>query len=84
MAREDITAERARAKGRMKVEGSTSIMEYRHGLLDIRYRADRGQLDVWFDRRVLSVESFRRNTHVIQYAPGHWELDLIRAAKIAA
>jgi hypothetical protein len=95
MTREDVATERAlklydlalsvvRAKGRIKVEGSTRIVEYRHGLLDIQYRSDRGRLDVWFDRRVLSVENFRRNTHVIHYTPGHWELDLIRTAKVAA
>ena len=95
MTREDITAERAlklydlalsvvRAKGRIIVEGSESIVKYRHGLLGIQYRADQGQLDVWFHRRVLSVESSGRKTQLMQYLPGHWELDLIGAAKVAA
>ncbi len=49
MTREDITTERAlklhdlalslvRASGR---KGSAGILEYRHGLLDIEYRAER-------------------------------------------
>ncbi len=95
MTREDIATERAlklydlalsvvRAKGRSIVEGSESIVKYRHGLLDIQYRPDRGQLDVWFHRRVLSVHSSRRKTQLMHYLPGHWELDLIEAAKVAA
>ncbi len=95
MTREDISQERAlklhdlalsvvRAKGRTIIEGSESIVKYRHGLLDIQYRPDRGQLDVWFHRRVLSVHSSRRKTQLMRYLPGHWELDLIGAAKVAA
>jgi hypothetical protein len=95
MTREDIAQERAlklhdlalsvvRARGRTIVEGSESVVKFRHGLLDIQYRPDRGQLDVWFHRKVLSVHSFRRKTHLMHYLPGHWELDLIGAAKVAA
>ncbi len=95
MTREDITTKRAlklhdlalsvvRAKGRIIVESSESVVKYRHGLLDIQYRPDRGQLDVWFHRRVLSVHSSRRKAQLMHYLPGHWELDLIGAAKVAA
>ncbi len=95
MTREDIVQERAlklhdlalsvvRARGRTIVEGSESVVKYRHGLLEIQYRPDRGQLDVWFNRKVLSVHSSRRKTHLMHYLPGHWELDLLGAAKVAA
>jgi hypothetical protein len=95
MTREDIATQRAmklydlalsvvRAKGRIIVEGSESVVKYRHGLLDIHYRPDREQLDVWFHRRVLSVHNSRRKTQLMHYLPGHWELDLIGAAKVAA
>jgi hypothetical protein len=62
-------------------DGPASGLEYRHGLLNIQYRPDQAQLDVWFERRVLSVERFRRETQVLRYVPGHWELHLIAAAK---
>ncbi len=61
-----------------------SDFQYRHGLLDIEYRPDRGQLDLWFDRRVLSVVRSHHKVQVLRYTPGHWELDLIRAAKVVA
>ena len=95
MTREDIAQERAlklydlalsvvRAKGRIIVEGSESVVKYRHGLLHIQYRPVWGQLKVWFHRRVLSVHRSRRKTQLIHYLPGHRELDLIGAAKVAA
>lgn len=76
MRREEIAQERAlrlhdlalsvlRAKGVVKLDGTASRLEYRHGLLNIQYRPDQAQLDVWFERRVLSVERFRRETGVI-------------------
>ena len=92
MRREEVAQERAlrlhdlalsvlRAKGVVKLDGPASGLEYRHGLLNIQYRPDQAQLDVWFERRVLSVERFRRETQVLRYVPGHWELHLIAAAK---
>jgi hypothetical protein len=95
MTREDIAQERAlklhdlalsvlRAKGVVKLDGTASGLEYRHGLLNIQYRPDQGQLDVWSERRVLSVERFGRKTQIIRYVPGPWELHLIEAAKVAA
>jgi hypothetical protein len=70
MTREDITAQRGlrmhdlalsvvRSKGMPKLEGSTTTLEYRYGMLTIQYRSGLGQLDVWFTRKVLSVERFR-------------------------
>ena len=95
MTREAIATDRAlklhdlalsvlRMKGVVKLDGSASGLEYRHALLNIQYRPDQGQLDVWFERRVLSVERFRRKTQIIHYVPGQWERHLIEAAKVAA
>ena len=95
MTREDIATERAlklyelalsvvRSKGVTRLEGSTSLLEYRYGLLNIRSRSRRGQLDVWFIRGVLSVEQFRGKPQLIRYVPGHWERVLMQAAKVAA
>ena len=95
MTREDITAERGlrmhdlalsvvRSKGMPKLEGSTTTLEYRYGMLTIQYRSGLGQLDVWFTRKVLSVERFAGKPQLIHYTPGHWEQHLISVAKVAA
>ena len=95
MTREDITVERGlrmhdlalsvvRSKGMPKLEGSTTTLEYRYGMLTIQYRSGVGQLDVWFTRKVLSVECFAGKAQVLHYAPGHWEHHLMSVAKVAA
>ena len=95
MTRDDIAKERAlkmhdlalsvlRVKGTVKLDGLASGLEYRGRLLNIEWRPDQGQLDIWSGRRVLSVERFRGKPQVIHYVPGPWELHLINAAKVAA
>jgi hypothetical protein len=95
MTREDIATERAlkmhdlalsvvRSKGVTRLEGSTTVLEYRYGRLMIQYRSGKGALDVWFERRVLSVERFAWKPQIIRYTPGNWEHHLINAAKVAA
>ena len=42
------------------------------------------QLDVWFTRKVLSIERFAGKPQLIHYIPGHWEHHLIGVAKVAA
>jgi len=95
MTREDIATERAlkmhdlalsvvRSKGVTRLEGSSTILEYKYGLLTIQYRSGVGCLDVWFVSRVLSVERFAGKPQLIRYVPGHWERHLIEAAKVAA
>jgi len=89
MTREDIATERAlkmhdlalsvvRSKGVTRLEGSSTILEYRYGLLTIQYRSGVGCLDVWFVQRVLD------KPQLVRYVPGHWERHLIEAAKVAA
>ena len=95
MKRDDIAKERAlkmhdlalsvlRIKGTVKLDGLASGLEYRGRLLNIEWRPEQGQLDIWSGRRVLSVEGFRGKPQVIHYVPGPWELYLINAAKVAA
>ena len=94
MTRKNIATERALklyelalsvgVKGMVKLDGLASGLEYRGGLLNIEWRPDQGQIDIWSARRVLSVERFRGKPHVIHYVPGRWELLLIEAAKVAA
>jgi hypothetical protein len=95
MTREDIATERAlkmhnlalsvvRSKGVTRLEGSTSLLEYRYGLLTIQYRSGHGCLNDWFVRKVLSVERFAGKPQLMHYVPGHWERHLTEAAKVAA
>ena len=73
-----------RAKGVTRLEGSTSVLEYRYGLLTIQYRSGVGCLDVWCVQKVLSVERFAGKPQLIRYVPGIWENELAAAAKVAA
>ena len=95
MTRDDITKERAlkmhdlalsvlRVKGTVKLDGLASGLEFRGRLLNIEWRPEQGQLDIWSGRRVLSVERFRGKPQVIHYVSGPWELHLINAAKVGA
>ncbi len=80
----DLALSVVRSKGVPKLEGSATVLEYRYGMLTIQYRSGLGQLDVWFTRKVLSVERFAGKPQLIHYAPGHWEHRLIGVAKVAA
>ena len=63
---------------------STPIQALCGGRLLVQYRSGKGELDVWFERRVLSVERFAWKPQIIRYTPGDWERHLINAAKVAA
>ena len=80
----DLALSVVRSTGVTKYEGSSTLLEYRYGLLTVQYRSGRGQLDVWFIRGVLSVGRFAGKPRVIRYIPGHWERHLMDAAKVAA
>jgi hypothetical protein len=80
----DLALSVVRSKGVTRLEGSTSLLEYRYGLLTIQYRSGHGCLKVWFVRKVLSVERFAGKPLLMHYMPGHWERHLIEAAKVAA
>jgi hypothetical protein len=95
MAREDVATERAlkmhdlalsvvRSKGVPRLEGSTSMLESRYGLLTIQYRSGVGALDAWCVQKVLVVDRFAGKPQLIRYVPGHWERVLMDAAKVAA
>ena len=44
----DLALSAVRSKGVTKLEGSTTVLKYRYGLLLIQYRSGKGELDVWF------------------------------------
>ena len=69
----DLALSWVRSKGVTKLEGSTTVLEYKYGRLFIQYRTGKGELDVWFGRRVLSVERFAWKPQIIRYTPGRWE-----------
>ena len=95
MTREDIAQERAlklhdlalsvvRAKGTARLESPGTVLEYHYGHLNVQYRQGVGRLDVWFIRRVLSIQRFAGKPELMHYTPGDWEGHLIEVAKVAA
>ena len=80
----DLALSVVRERGRPRLVGSAVITEYSYGLLTIRYRADQNSLDIWFVRKVLTVERWAGKPQVIRYLAGSWESDLQDAAKLAA
>jgi hypothetical protein len=59
-----------RSKGSPKLEGATTVLDYRYGMLTIQYRMGVGQLDVRFTRKVLAVERFAGSAAAIALHPG--------------
>jgi len=94
MTRKDIAKERAlkmhdlalsvvRSKGVPRLDGSTTVLEYRYGLLTIHSGV--GALDVWCVHKVLVVDRFAGKPQLIRYVPGAWERVLLQAAtRVAA
>ena len=80
----DLALSVVRSKGVTRLEGSTTVLEYRYGLLLVQYRSGTGELDVWFERRVLSVERYAWKPQIMRYTPGDWERHLISVAKVPA
>ena len=91
MTREDIATGRAlkmhdlalsvvRTKGAPKLDGSTTVLEYRYGLLTIHYRSGVGALYVWCVHKVLVVDRFAGKPQLIRYVPGAWQRVLVQAA----
>ena len=80
----DLALSVVRSKGVPTFEGSTTVLEYRYGLLTIHYRSGVGALDVWCVQKVLVVDRFAGKPQLIRYVPAHWERVLMDAAKVAA
>jgi hypothetical protein len=80
----DLALSVVRSKGATRLEGSTTLLEYRYGLLTIQYRSGMGHLDVWCVEKVLVVERFAGKPQIIRYVPGAWERVLMQVAKVAA
>ena len=70
--------------GRPALGDCSSMTECKVDGLTIRYWPKQHWLEILYSGKVLTVEPCAGALKVIHYTPGHWELDLIRAAKVAA
>jgi hypothetical protein len=68
------------AKGVIVAVGLTPYREYRAGTLTIIYLPTSGHLDVWFRRKVLTINRRDETLKVDYYSPGEWEEQLEEAA----
>jgi hypothetical protein len=69
------------SKGAFVTLGVTTFQEYRAGNLIIHYVPSLGRLDVWYRRKVLTVDKLAGNLKVTGYKSGKdWEDELEAAA----
>jgi hypothetical protein len=66
------------AKGTIITVGLTTLREHRSGILIIHYMPSTGHLDVWYRRKVFTVNRRKGTLRVDFYAPGEWENELER------
>jgi hypothetical protein len=60
--------------------GVIPFKEYRTGSVTIHYLPRSGHLDVWYGRKVLTIDRWKGPPQVVRYVPGHWEDELATAA----
>ena len=68
------------AKGTIITVGLTTLREHRAGTLIIHYMPSTGHLDIWYRRKVFTVNRRKGELRVEFYAPGDWESELEEAA----
>jgi hypothetical protein len=68
------------AKGIVVTVGLMTYREYRAGTLTIIYLPASGHLDVWFRRKVLTINRRGDTLKADYYSPGEWEEELEEAA----
>ena len=68
------------ANGALVPIGFGKVVEYRAGSLTINYLPKSGHLDVWYSRKVLTIERWGVTLRVTRYVPGYWEDELEEAA----
>jgi hypothetical protein len=68
-------------KGVPVTVGATTLREYRGPILIIHYMPRSGHLDVWYRRKVLTINRWKGSLQVAHYGPGeNWEEELEAAA----
>ena len=71
----------AKTKGAAKKLGVVTFREYRAGSLTIHYLPSSGRLDIWYRRKVLTIDRWDGPPRVTRYIPGEdWEDELEKAA----
>jgi len=68
------------AKGVPVTVGTTTLREYRGGTLIIHYMPRSGHMDVWYRRKVLTINRWKGSLQVTHYGRGDWEEELEAAA----
>jgi hypothetical protein len=68
------------SKGQHITIGLTTLREYRYGNLIIHYRPSTGHIDVWFRRKVFSINRFKDGLRVAHFTQGASESELELAA----
>ena len=68
------------ARGVLVTLGVTTFKEYRAGNLIIHYLPSLGRLNVWYRRKVLTIDKLGGNLLVTHYLSGDWEDQLEMAA----
>ena len=77
----DLALSVVRSKGVTKLDGSTTVLEYRYGRLLIQYRSGKGELDVWFEPSSAIGRTFAGKPQIMRYTPGDWERHLIACSE---
>jgi hypothetical protein len=67
-------------KGVIVTVGLMTYREYRAATLTIIYLPTSGHLDVWYRRKVLTINLRDETLKVDHYSPGDWEEELEEAA----
>ena len=71
-----------KAEGAAITLGVVTFREYRAEGLTIHYLPKSGHLDVWYRRKVLTINRWRGSLQVTHYGPGEdWEEELEVAAE---
>lgn len=72
----DLALSILNVKGRSLAIGPIQVRVYRDALLTIRHWPVEGNLEVWFGRKVLAIDTWGGMPHVINYTSGEWERQL--------
>lgn len=76
----ELASKLVEAKGALVPIGLGTVMEYRVGNVTIHYLPKSGHLDVWYRRKVLTIDRWGGDLHVTRYTPGEdWEEELEKA-----
>jgi hypothetical protein len=68
------------AKGVHVTVGTITLREYWCGAMIIHYMPRSGHMDVWYRRKVLTINRWKGSLQVTHYGRGDWEEELEAAA----